>query len=874
MQGEPDGFWAKLRRDEEGRVTEWHPLRAHCADVAAATEALLTRSILRRRMGRLLGEGELSDAHLGRLCVLAALHDAGKVNHGFQQRAHASSARPVGHVRPLVDFLTAEGREKEAIIDALGLAEMFEWFGSEEEFIAFLLACFGHHGQPVAPGTRFKPKLWRPAHGRDPLDEMRRLRGDAARWFPAAFAAEGEPFCGSPEFQHAFNGLLILADWIGSDERFFAYADSPSDRMPPARQRAAEAVAKLGLDPADARQSMGEERPGFSSIVPPEFSPRPVQRVCCGLRDHPDGSLTILESDTGSGKTEAALARFSQLFHAGLVDGMYFALPTRTAATQLHGRVVSAMERAFPDPAARPATVLAVPGYLSVDRNTGQRLAPFRVLWDDDENWRWHSRGWAAERPKRFLAGTVAVGTVDQVLLSTLQVKHAHLRAGALLRHLLVVDEVHASDPYMDRLLEEVLDHHLRAGGHAFLMSATLGSAAHSRFMGGRHATPPPLEEARRRAYPLLAHADGERQRVESIPAEPTGYSKSVAVEAGPIAGQPESVADLARQAARRGARVLVIRNTVGDCIATQTALEQLAGGDDGALFKAAGVIAPHHSRFSGPDRKVLDRAIEREFGKGAEGGGVVAIATQTVQQSLDLDADLMLSDLCPVDVLLQRIGRLHRHPGARPPEARPDGFGTPRTLVLVPEERSLGTHIAADGRAYGPHGLGTVYEDLRILEATWRLVEQRQEWTIPAMNRTLVEDATHPEALHAIAESLGEEWLRHEKQILGIRAADSSHAGLVLLRRDKPFGDPATLFPRDLDERIKTRLGEGDRRIEFQSPIRSPFGEQFSELTIPAYQVPDDSEEAEPENVETGEGRLCFDFAGQSFTYDRTGLH
>src|SRR5690606_20566847 len=145
----------------------------------------------------------------------------------------------------------------------------------------------------------------------------------------------------------------------------------------------------------------------------------------------------------------------------------------------------------------------------------------------------------------------------------------------------------------------------------------------------------------------------------------------------------PGAVAALALDAARRGGKVLVIRNTVSDCIATQEALESLSEGDSTLLFRCAGVAAPHHARYAKPHREALDRAIEASFGKDRPGGGMVAIATQTVQQSLDLDADLLLTDLCPADVLLQRIGRLHRHERTREP-----AFTKAKAVVLVPKDR------------------------------------------------------------------------------------------------------------------------------------------------------------------------------------------
>ena len=390
------------------------------------------------------------------------------------------------------------------------------------------------------------------------------------------------------------------------------------------------------------------------------------------------GSISILEEETGGGKTEAALARFVKLFETGLVDGLYFALPTRTAATQIHRRVQAAVSRAF---WTRRRWCSPVPGYLMVDDVSGERLAPFDVLWNDSDAERFRYRGWAAENAKRYLSGAVVVGTIDQVLLSSLMVSHAHLRATALLRHLLVVDEVHASDAYMGRILEHVLQRHRAAGGHALLLSATLAGEARFRLLNpGVPSARPGLQEAKRKSYPLLSHRGAEAR---GIPVPPAGRNPSSRRRRQTRDEPTGSREAMALDAAAQGAKVLVIRNTVTDCVATQLALETAAAASDRTqlLFACQHVPAPHHSRFARADRAALDAALEARLGRTRPDGGCVVVATQTVQQSLDIDADLLLSDLCPSDVLLQRMGRLHRH--ARP---RPESFGTPETLVLVPD--------------------------------------------------------------------------------------------------------------------------------------------------------------------------------------------
>ena len=756
MNGPPRDFWSKLDQAPDGSVIRWHPLADHCADVAACCEALLRETLLARRLAALAGRDCLSPVLIARLGVLAALHDIGKFNHGFQNKALARPPFKAGHLSEVLGLLGKDYAATTRLCEALQAETLLTWGEGVE---ALLVATICHHGRPISMDHQVNPACWEVGGGRDPFAGIADLVQTTKVWFPEAWIGTADPLPEFPAFQHAWCGLVTLADWLGSDaERFFPFSEDPADRMPFARRQAALACERLGLAAGGARRSLGLEAPGFERIAP-GLTPKPAQAAMLDLMpEGAGGSVALLEAETGSGKTEAALAYFARLFHAGRVDGLYFALPTRTAATQIYRRVCTALACAFPEEKSRPAAVLAVPGYLKVDGVEGTRLAPFRVLWPDEADERRRHRGWAAEHPKRYLVGAVAVGTVDQVLLSSLMVSHAHMRAAALLRNLLVVDEVHASDAYMTRILEEVLDHHLAAGGHALLMSATLGATARERLLARKKgraglALPPP-EAATACPYPLVSFRQGDVRREIPVPAG-SAPQKQVDVALAPEMDDPGATARRALGEARRGARVLVIRNTVAGCMETQVALESLASaaGEEGLLFRCRGVVAPHHARFARPDRELLDHAIEDSFGKERPSGGCVAVATQTVEQSLDLDADLLISDLCPMDVLLQRIGRLHRHDRVRPP-----GFAAARAVVLIPAE-PLSLRIRADGKAPGSHGLGSVYDDLRALEATWRALVAQGRISIPADNRALVESATHPEALAALvreAESPG----------------------------------------------------------------------------------------------------------------------
>jgi CRISPR-associated endonuclease/helicase Cas3 len=567
------------------------------------------------------------------------------------------------------------------------------------------------------------------------------------------------------------------------------------------------------------------------------------------------------------------------------VDGLYFALPTRTSATQIHRRVTEAVASTFEEVGAdqRPPVVLAVPGYLRVDELTGSALADFKVLWPDAGASR--DRTWAVEHPKRFLAGSVVVGTIDQVLLSTLVVSHAHLRATALSRLFLVVDEVHASDPYMTALLDRVLGFHFACGGHAFLMSATLGTSSQARYFGrlnrGQLDVPlpkglgPSLESALQVPYPAVHHAIGADPVVTHSVADP-GNPKDCLVELWPAVDDAESIAKRALAAARLGAQVLVIRNTVTDAVVTQQALESLTTSDGHhLLFAVEGQATVHHARFADADRRALDEAVEARLGKHAQRlTGSVVVATQTVQQSLDLDADLLLTDLCPMDVLLQRIGRLHRH--ARPAEERPEGCR--RALCVVVDPGSLAELVDDRGHVRSGHGFGSVYGDLRVLEATRDLLVSRPELAIPTDSRELVERSTHPEALAAVVEAAGPPMARHMESAMVLELLQRQLAGGHAIERTRAKGEYG--FPsQETLGRVTTRLGAEDRVLEFASGFFTPFGNLVTRLKVPHWLAQGWPAEVAGTAQENGNGSTlvqCLDAEGNvlaRFIYDRLGL-
>lgn len=869
MIGKPSSFWAKLSTREIDTQLEWHPLEAHCADVAACCEALLNRGLTGTRLANLGGIGKLSAQQIARLCVLAGLHDIGKFNHGFQAKSGPMATLTAGHVGEMLGLLESSEDWIEKFIRAVNYERMVNWAEDEQTLFSYLRAVISHHGRP-GEAKIFQRALWKPRMGQDPFTGIAALRDSLERWFPVAWEEGGDMLPTTPAFQHAFYGLLTLADWIASDTRFFPFAaKDDGDRFAFARGKARKAMSTLWLDPGSETRTLCQR--SFVNAVLPGLVPRPLQQSVLDL-DLPDpGSVTVLEAETGAGKTEAALLHFLNLFNAGLVDGLYFALPTRTAATQIHQRVADAVKRIFVTREDRPPVVMAVPGYLKVDDVEGHKLASFEVLWNDDKGERYRFLGWAAENPKRYLAGAIVVGTIDQVLLSALQVNHSHMRAAALLRHLLVVDEVHASDLYMSRLLKVVLERHIKAGGHAFLMSATLGSEVRECLLCETlNPSASSISAAIQTPYPLLVQRSATGKSI-TLPIVRLDGNKPVELDLQPLVELPEPVASLALNAAERGARVLVLRNTVSACLETQQSLEQLAEqkGLTSLLHRIGDMPTPHHSRYARVDRKVLDKAIEDHFGKQRPDGGRVAVTTQTVQQSLDLDADLLITDLCPMDILLQRVGRLHRHV-----RKRPAGFENARAVVLTPSDRDLSPRIhEKTGAARGANGLGTVYNDLRIIEATWRQLEKSTRVHIPDDNRALVEATVHSKALQTLVAELGGVWLQHDQHILGTGIANKINAGFNTANWTVDFTGQEVHFGHGADEMIKTRLGEGDRRIVFDEPFTGPFGESIGELTIPHWQARHIDVDVTPSNLSLAHGYARFSLGAAHFLYDRLGL-
>lgn len=274
MRGEPTNFWAKLRHDADTRsVIEWHPLADHCADVAAVTEALLSLPIWRSRLARLAGQ-PLSDSTCARLSVLAALHDIGKLNLGFQAKGRPELGATAGHVKPALGELF----HRPGVFSCLD--ELAAW---GDATTALLISALCHHGQPYNADRPEGPDWWQATwwmpHGNlNPRGGAEDLLARCRAWFPLAFQADGSQLPDSAPFSHAFAGVVMLADWVGSDTRFFPFSESEdTDRMRTARSKAEEAIVALALDVPLAMRTDSFRRDPFLRIAPEGYFPRTSQ---------------------------------------------------------------------------------------------------------------------------------------------------------------------------------------------------------------------------------------------------------------------------------------------------------------------------------------------------------------------------------------------------------------------------------------------------------------------------------------------------------------------------------------------------------------------------------------------------------------------
>lgn len=694
-------YWGKAAmKGEEGAL--FHLFPYHCLDVAAVAD-IWWRHCHPLQQSFAESCGLSSQQTKAWLLFFVALHDYGKLDMRFQLKA----PKAVEKVYPDFDRELTDLRGidiKNYFHGPAGFSLFYRdlqpvlgWSEYEEElweaWRPWLAAVTGHHG--VIPKDVDSSAALDKSQADDAVIEHDRLA--RLDWVasiethflePAGLSLKSLP----PYCNPLLAGFCSVADWLGSDRsvglfEYQAHEELLADYYDRSLIIAEEILRNSGL------LSRKKDYEGIAALLPSgeEVTARQLQTLVDELPL--ERGLTIVEAPTGSGKTETALAYAWRLLDKGLVDSIIFALPTQATADAMLKRLEAWATLIFGD---QPNLVLAH-GKAAFNKEFWKLKSSYQQLTEQGkEEARVQCAEWLSSSRKRVFLGQIGVCTVDQVLISVLPVRHKFVRGFGLGKSILIVDEVHAYDSYMYGLLGEVLKQQQAVGGSVLLLSATLPS--HQRCILGKTWCGE-VEPKPNAPYPLITHVNraGETRRFK-LPEQELPEERTVVVE---VLAKPQLLPDalLIAQliaAAEQGAQVVFICNLVD---VAQTLAKQLQSQSDVT-------VDLFHARYRYCDRQAIQKQVLKKYDKdGKREQGSILIATQVVEQSLDLDFDWMITQLCPVDLLFQRLGRLHRH--QRP---RPGGFENPKITVLIPNDED-----------YGYHGL--IYGNTRVLWRTAQLL-------------------------------------------------------------------------------------------------------------------------------------------------------
>ncbi|WP_307873191.1 CRISPR-associated helicase Cas3' [Paractinoplanes ovalisporus] len=690
--------WGKTDRTGLSAVG-WLPLWRHMADSADVAGRLWEHWLspaVRRRIADELPGGDASGRTLA--VWLVGVHDIGKATPAFAVQAsfRDQSAGLVNRMRDQGlgydrDQVCAERRR--ARHDAAGHIVLAEWLRAQgwADPHAYAVVVGGHHGTPptdeLLDGILLRRYLLGDTAWQQVQSELlawMTTRSGADKWL-SSWA--GTPL--SQPAQAALTGLVIVADWIASNEEFFPYLldKSDLDRLRAAWTKVDLPIPWLATPPPADTVALFATR----FALPTGALPRPVQQTVTDLAAAmPAPGMIIVEAAMGEGKTEAALAAVEVLARRTGASGCYLALPTRATSDAMFLRMLSWLRR-LPDRqigrgdhAVRLAHGKAA---LNADYDRLRFNSLPSAIGEDAGGAKIGVHSWLAGS-KRSLLSSFVVGTIDQLLLAALRSKHLVLRHLGLAGKVVVIDEAHAYDVYMGRFLDRALEWLAAYGVPVVVLSATLPAHRRAELLAaydtGRLGPPPPLTwrdrgkpridpyEAVRAdlRYPLITTSAEQRGGTTASCAD-SGRSSQIRVRR--LDDEPMSLTEMLREQLRHGGCALVIRNTVARVQETAEQLRAALGPDT--------PVSVAHSRFMAVDRAVKDRWLNDTFGPPGNSQRPyrhIVVASQVAEQSLDIDFDLLVTDLAPVDLVLQRIGRLHRHPR----DDRPAALATPTCWI------------------------------------------------------------------------------------------------------------------------------------------------------------------------------------------------
>lgn len=651
-------YWGKAKpQQEDGGSGAYHLLAFHSMDVAAVGWHLLSpENVLCQRLAKQL---KVESDWLQQWFVFClCLHDLGKFTRSFQNLAPDLSNNLVAYFPQCVYDIRHDSLGY-GLWQKILLPKLKDKFQPEsvKQISEWLEIVFGHHGQP-------------PNKGRATQNIRSYLLQEDEQAAEAFFSEiinhrmpEPEPLLHiqRDDFRQVswqLAGIAVLADWLGSNQDVFPYHVEP---MPLEKYwqkislPAAKDVLKLADISAHGIAPFQDICQQFDFIK----QPTPLQHYAQTLNISDSPQLFLLEDVTGAGKTEAAMVLVHRLMAKGLATGVYVGLPTMATANAMYERM-SKSYRSLYHCDFSPSLVLAHGASRLSEAFQGSvqltEQPKDKAYQKDDETASAYCNQWLADNRKKALLADVGIGTIDQALLSVVPARHQSLRLLGLTGKVLVVDEVHAFDPYMRQLLAHLLQAHAAQGGSAILLSATLPyrmrcelTDAYAKGLGVESAKP-----QQQNAYPLLTQFNALAINETAIETRDE-VRRQVLVKR---LADESAVLEQIHDAVQQGYCVCWIRNTVKDA---RYAYEQLAEQD----WVSSDKLSLFHSRFAMIDRQQIEQDVLKRFGKKSHSQhrkGQILIATQVVEQSLDLDFDVMFSDLAPMDLLIQRAGRLQRH--------------------------------------------------------------------------------------------------------------------------------------------------------------------------------------------------------------------
>jgi len=771
-------YWGKTAGDAAPCC---HLLVFHALDVAAVGRALLAR---RPRLARLLAAlCELDEAVFTRWTVFfLALHDLGKFADSFQQLAPEAlirlgrqpRQRGYGERHDTLGYHIWREIARPQLIDD-GLVPAAAGRRGQPGGAALdqcLRAVTGHHGlPPKATELILRDHL-------DPTRDPAAVRAYVGDLHTLLLGDEAFPVFHAEHTKHAawwLAGFTVLCDWLGSARAAESFSNRPqslADYWEAVQPWAEERIRQAGLLPSSPAPTFGLQD-CFAGTGAVEIQPTPLQARAAALPLGDGPQLFLLEDVTGAGKTEAALLLAQRLMAAGRATGIYFALPTMATSNAMYERLRHVYRRLYAL-ASEPSLVLAHSASRLSDTFMDSLAASGTAAYGDHTlSADAHCNAWLADNRKKALLADVGVGTIDQALLAILPARHQSLRLLGLLDKVLLVDEVHACDAYMQTLLCELLRAHASAGGSAILLSATLSRtqrrALSQAFADGLGVERPVLRHTAVDDYPLLSHFHATGSAEYRVA---TRNSVRRRVQTG-ILDSEDAVAAEIVNAVAEGQCVCWIRNTVDDARQGLALLREHLADDCLDLF---------HARFALGDRLAVEQRVLARFGPAStaeERRGRVLVATQVVEQSLDLDFDLMVTDIAPIDLIIQRAGRLRRHrrDSEGSPIDGPDQRGAPRLLIHAPPWSET---PAEDWLRAALPGTAAVYRHLDArLWLGLRLLREAGGFRMPEDARRLIEGVYGEEAAEERLAGLGEALFAAEGKSL----AEAAQAELNALR-------------------------------------------------------------------------------------------